>query len=214
MTRVEARCAAYQHGNLLPLRAEIFSDIRRFMTKSEASLAASDDTFHRVSAFLTPELLAQTIYRFAHYCYVRRWLFTATLLTRMNSMVHKINIPPQSCIGPGLHIPHPCGITFCGSAGSDCTLYSLATVGADVAYADGPVDQSPYLGDRVTIAAHEAILGPMTMGDDVKTGLFTFRMDFDVPSGVIVRGRVKKPSLHAKPGPLDAFQRPAPEQGA
>ena len=211
MSRVAARCSAYRHGSMRTLREEILSDLRRFMTKSQDNLSAPDDLLHRVSAFCTPQILAQALYRTAHYCFVRQWLLPAAILARVNSLVHKVNIPPQSCIGPGLHMPHPCGVTFCGSAGSECTIYSLATAGADTRHADGPINLSPFLGNRVTLAAHEALMGPITVGDDVKTALFTFRMDFDVPSGVMVRSRAKRPTLHNQPGHFETFRRPSPE---
>jgi serine O-acetyltransferase len=206
MSNSSERCASYGHRQFKSLLASIRSDIRRFQTKSPENLAAPDDLVHRASAFLTPEILAQTIYRIAHFFYVRGWIRIAALMARLNSYTHKINIPPQSCIGPGLHIPHPCGITFCGSAGEDLTLYSLATCGATSDYADGPLEQSPVLGDRIISGAHQAIMGPVRIGDDVILGVGCSKISEDVPSAVLVYPRQARVFI-PKPVAIEDFRR-------
>jgi serine O-acetyltransferase len=206
MSLSSEQCARYRHGQLQSLLSSIRSDIRRFMTKSPENLAAPDDWVHRASAFLTPEILAQTLYRTAHFLHVKGYFRMAALLTRLNSFVHKINIPPQSCIGPGLHIPHPAGVTFCGSAGEELTLYSLATCEAGSDYVDGPLNQAPTLGDRVISGAHQAIMGPIRVGDDVILGVGCSKISENVPAGVLVYPRQARVFL-PKPILIEDFQR-------
>lgn len=206
------RCVEYRHREFRSLLGSIRSDLRRFQTKSPENLGAPDDMLHRVSAFLTPEILAQTIYRTAHFCSVRGWSRMGTLLARFNSYLHKINIPPQSCIGPGLHIPHPCGITFCGSAGQDLTLYSRSTCGANYDFADGPLEQSPVLGDRVITGAHQNLMGSIRIGDDAKLGLGS-KISTDVPPAMLVFPRQAR-VFTRKPVPLEDFRRNRGDIGA
>mgnify|MGYP001549726402 CR=1 FL=1 len=203
-----ANCLHYGHDRFRTLLASIRSDIRRFQTKSAENLAAPDDLLHRGSAFFTPEILAQTLYRLSHFAYVNGWRRSAILLSRLNSYVHKINIPPQSCIGPGLHIPHPCAITFCGCAGEHLTLYSLATCGATYEYADPPLSACPVLGDRIISGAHQAILGPVVVGNDVILGVGVSKIEEHIASTVLVYPRQARVFV-SKPRAIEDFLRPS-----
>jgi serine O-acetyltransferase len=116
----------------------------------------------------------------------------AQLFTVFNAFTHKISITPDSCIGPGCLVPHPVGVSFCGRAGSDLTLYSLAVCGTFESSLGGPLASAPRLGDRVTIGGRAAVLGPMRLGHDVRT--LAVRVVDDVPEGYSVTCRVVRPT--------------------
>lgn len=178
-------CLAHRHHKLSGIWGSLSEDILRYLTKSPANLALGDNFKSRLSAFLTPELLCVFLYRVAHCLYVNGWRRLAVLVTRLNFLVHKVSITPQSCIGPGLRLPHPAAVTFHGRAGRGLTLYSLAICCPRDPFLDGPVEAGPRLGDRVAVGAHAVLLGPISVGDDTKIA-FSIRLDRDTPPGVLV----------------------------
>jgi serine O-acetyltransferase len=171
------RCAAYSHHRLSGLRSAIAEDIRRYATYS-SSYRPRLTLLTGVSIFCKPALLCLCFHRLAHYCYVRRWHVLAHLCSRLNLIVHKAHIPPQSCIGPGCFLGHCPGLTFHGTAGRDLTLLSLAICCPDeLDFGSGP-DQGPCLGDGVLIGAHAVVIGPVQVGDGAKVAANTW-LNFD-----------------------------------
>jgi serine O-acetyltransferase len=185
MMALSAQCLAYGHHKLSGVRRCLSEDVVRYLTKSPENLAGGDDFKHRLSAFLTPELLCLSLYRASHYLWAKRWRRLAILVSRFNFLMHKVSITPQSCIGPGCRMSHPAGVTFHGRAGRGLTLFSLAVCCSREDCWGGSIDAGPRLGDRVTIGAHAVLLGPIIVGDDAKIA-FSVRLDRDSPAGVLV----------------------------
>lgn len=97
-------------------------------------------------------------------------------------------------ISPGLVLPHPYGIVIHSAAklGRDVTILQHVTIGADFGEQTAAV-----IGDRVILSAGAAVIGSVTVGDDVVVGANAV-VTKDVPSGAIVVGanrivRVCKP---------------------
>jgi len=193
-------CHAMDHHGLAALREAVGSDVRRYLTKSPHDLARGDSFKTRLSAGLTPEVLPVVCYRVAHYLHANGWRRTAVLASRLNHMIHKVYITPQSCIGPGLRLPHPAGVAFHGRAGSSLTLYSMAICcPADWCW-DGSTENAPLLGDSVTIAAHAVVLGPVAVGSGT-TVAHGVQLAQDAPEGVLVSSRAMRVSIrrHVEP---------------
>ena len=157
-------CQARGHHRLAQLRADIASDVQRYLTKSPENIAYGDSWKRRLSALLTPELVCLVLHRLAHHLHARGWRGLAQRTARFNHLLHKVAISPQSCIGPGIRLSHPPGVCFHGRAGARLTLFSLAQCASSSGWVGGPVDQGPQLGDDVTIGAHAAVLGPWQVG--------------------------------------------------
>src|SRR5438105_8991370 len=168
MRESSSSCVAYRHHALSGVWRNMSEDILRYLTKSPENLAGGDDFLHRLGAFLTPELMGLFLYRVSHCLWVNRCRRMAASVSRFNFMMHKVNITPQSCIGPGCRLSHPTGVTFHGRAGRDLTLFSLAVCCAKEPCLGGSVETGPYLGDRVTVGAHSVLIGPVKVGDDTK----------------------------------------------
>lgn len=199
MSRISNRCQAFAHQRLRTVASDLSQDILRYLNKSPENRAAGDTRKTRLGAFLTPQLLCLFVYRVAHWFHVNRWRRVASWLSRANLVLHKVHLPPQSCIGPGCFLPHPAGVTFCGTAGSGLTLYSIAVCCPLQANWNDPLLCGPQLGDRVMVGGHAAVLGPVLVGDDVKIA-FSVRLACDAPAGVLVvskaqRARVVVPDL-------------------
>jgi serine O-acetyltransferase len=167
-----ARCVAYRHHRLSGVRTSIEEDIRRYATFSPAYQPELTATT-RLSVLLQPSLLCLCWSRVSHYFYLRRWTLLAHLVSRLNLIVHKANIPPQSCIGPGCFVGHCPGLTFHGTAGRNLTLLSLAICCPHEQGFGGRVEEGPCLGDRVLVGAHAVVIGPISVGDDARVATNT-----------------------------------------
>jgi serine O-acetyltransferase len=182
--RYLAECHGWQHGKFGSIWSGLSEDILRYLNKSPENQASGDSFKTRLSAFLTPQLLCLLIYRVSHYLEVTGWRRLAAAGSRLNMLWHKVNIPPDTCIGPGCFLPHPAAVTFYGTAGRGLTLYSLAVCVPECQTA-GERGCPPHLGDRVTIAAHAYVAGPVRVGSDTKIS-FLARITRDIPAGSLV----------------------------
>jgi len=185
------RCRALGHHQLLFLRSSLSQDLQRYLNKSPMNRAAGDSLHTRLSSFLTPDLMSVFFYRLAHWLYANDHFVLAVLMTRLNFLVHKVSIGPQSCIGPGFRLPHPACVVFGGTAGKGLTLYALSICGTLEGSSEGPLESCPTLGDGVTLAAGAVVLGPVRIGDETKVAFHT-RLDRDAPAGVLVVSRKRR----------------------
>ncbi len=176
-----ASCHRWRHAEFRSVGANLSADILRFLNKSPENQASGDTLKSRLSALLTPQLLCLLVYRISHYLQVNGWRRLAVALSRFNMIAHKLNLPADSCIGPGCFLPHPAGVTFYGSAGRGLTLYSLAVCIPGLAPPYGVVR----LADEVTVGAHSSLAGAMEVGDRTKIS-FAVPLRRDTPGGVIV----------------------------
>ena len=93
-------------------------------------------------------------------------------------------------------MPHPSGVTFVGRAGSELTLYALATCcGRETSMA---LADAPRLGDRVSVGTQSVVLGPVEVGDDTRIG-FNVVVNRDAPSGVLVVSRAMRAKIVKRP---------------
>ncbi len=203
MSTLPIQCIAYGHYNLATIWSSLSEDILRYLNKSPENQAAGDKFKTRLGAFLTPQLLCLFLHRLAHYLFLKGWCRLAVVVSRLNLLVHKVSIPPQSCIGPGCFLPHPAGVTFCGTAGRGLTLYSLAVCCPVEGSLGGPMESAPRLGDRVTVGAHAVLLGRITVGDDTKVA-FSLRLDRDAPPGVLVISKALRVTIQSPPAEIAA----------
>lgn len=101
-----------------------------------------------------------------------------------NRILHGIEIPLNTSIGPGIRLVHMNGIVVNQYAviGRDATIFQQVTIGA----VEGK-SGAPRLGDNVYIGAGAKILGKIVIGDNVKIGANAV-VTKDVPDGVTVVG--------------------------
>jgi serine acetyltransferase len=187
----------FRHHRLASLREVVAADIRRYLTKSPHDLARGESFKTRMSACLTPEVFPVVVHRMAHYLYATRRPRLAVCLARLNQVLNKVNITPQSCIGPGLRLPHPAGVTFHGRAGRGLTLYSMACCCPLPHKWDGPVEAGPSLGANVTLAGHAVVQGSAAIGDGTTVG-YGIELDHDAPAGVLVSSQRMRVSIRQR----------------
>lgn len=106
----------------------------------------------------------------------------------LRSLSHKtlIDIGWKAHVGAGLVIVHSGGIAVNNDThiGKNCTIYRGATIGMEFR---GARRGSPIIGNNVWIGSNAAIVGNITIGDDVLIAPLAF-VNFDVPSHSIVIG--------------------------
>jgi serine acetyltransferase len=193
-----ANCVRWRHKEFRSIGCAVSADILRFLNKSPENQASGDTFKSRTSALLTPQLLSLLAYRIAHYLHVHGWRRAAAALVRFNMIAHKVNLPADSCIGPGCFLPHPAGVSFYGSAGRGLTLYSLAMCLPALA----PLSGVARLGDEITVGAHSSLAGALEVGDRTKIA-FAVPLRRSAPAGVMVLA----PEAWANDGPRRPMER-------
>ena len=184
--RAAEACRAMGHRTLGAVREGLEGDILRYLNKSPENRAAGDNPRSRLGAILTPQILCLVLYRLSHWLFAAGHRRMAVALSRFNQLVHRVNLPPQSCIGPGCFLPHPAGVAFLGRAGRGLTLYSLSVCGPNRPWlAEGAVEDGPSLGDDVTVGVLAGVAGPVTVGSSTKVA-FGVNIDRDTPAGMMV----------------------------
>ena len=123
---------------------------------SNLEIAALYSGFHAVAA-----------YRIAHILHVKGYVLPARFISQTAKFITGIEIHPGATIGKGLFIDHGTGVVIGETAeiGDNCTLYQGVTLGGtgkDVG------KRHPTLGNNVLVGAGAKILGPFTVGDNVK----------------------------------------------
>lgn len=109
---------------------------------------------------------AVVLHRMAHWFRSRRIPFFGPAIGRLNQFLTGADISPAARIGPGLKIPHPVGIVIGWEVeiGRDCLLMQGVTLGAPET---ARLAEMPKIGDRVVLGAGAAVIGRVTIGDDV-----------------------------------------------
>lgn len=162
----------------------MFSDLRA----DWRAIYRNDPAAQGLQPLLYPGLHAQVLHRYlAHPLYKMRLFFLARLVSEISRFLTGIEIHPGARIGPGLFIDHGHGIVIGETAviGRDCILFHRVTLGGTGKHAG---KRHPTIGDRVLIGTNATLLGPITVGDDVKVGAESVVIMHDIPSGCTVVG--------------------------
>ncbi len=117
--------------------------------------------------FLYAGLHAVIWYRIAHRFYQRKHYFIARWISQHARHRTGIEIHPGATIGKGLFIDHGSGVVIGETAeiGDNCTIYhgvTLGGTGKDVG------KRHPTLLNNVMVGAGAKILGPLTIGNNVR----------------------------------------------
>lgn len=120
-------------------------------------------------ALLYPGPKAIFFHRIAHFFYTYKLYFIARLISETSRFITSIEIHPGAKIGLRFVIDHGCGVVIGETAvvGNDCKIYHGVTLGGTATTA---IRRHPHLGNNVLVGAGAKILGPITVGDNVKVG--------------------------------------------
>lgn len=171
------------HARFRALREELSRDIERCL--HDATTPDRPPTLpRRLAVMTTIPMMVATIYRISHWLHARGWRSVPRMLSKLNLLLHKVTIPPQSCIRGGLFVPHPVGTVIHGRIGRDLTLYARVVIVPATDPWHAALEESPLIEDGVKIAAQTAILGPIRIGASA-SGSITAAVQEDVPPGCL-----------------------------
>ena len=108
-------------------------------------------------------------YRFTHMLWGWKWLWLARFISTFARWVTGVEIHPGAVIGRRFFIDHGMGVVIGETAeiGDDCMMYHGVTLGGTTW---NRVKRHPTLKDGVVIGAGAKILGPITLGNNVRVG--------------------------------------------
>ena len=135
------------------------------------SVFARDPAARNVFEILTcySGVQAVILYRLTHFLwrYKLRWL--ARFISTLTRWITGIEIHPGAVIGRRFFIDHGMGVVIGETAiiGDDCMLYHGVTLGGTTW---DKVKRHPTLKNGVVIGAGAKILGPITLGNNVRVG--------------------------------------------
>ena len=112
---------------------------------------------------------AVIIYRFTHLLWRYKLYWLARFISRLTRWITGIEIHPGAVIGRRFFIDHGMGVVIGETAeiGDDCMMYHGVTLGGT---SWDKVKRHPTLKDGVIIGAGAKILGPITLGKNVRVG--------------------------------------------
>ena len=112
---------------------------------------------------------AVIIYRFTHFLWICKLYWLARFISTFARWITGIEIHPGAVIGRRFFIDHGMGVVIGETAeiGDDCMMYHGVTLGGTTW---DKVKRHPTLKDGVIIGAGAKILGPITLGENVRVG--------------------------------------------
>jgi serine O-acetyltransferase len=133
-----------------------------------------------------PGFHAVLMHRLSHVLWRNGLHWLARVLSNIARWFTGIEIHPGAKIGRRFFIDHGMGVVIGETAeiGDDCTLYHGVTLGG-TSWEKGK--RHPTLGCDVVIGAGAKVLGPISIGDDVRIGSNAVVLK-DVPNGATVVG--------------------------
>ncbi|MBF0439388.1 MAG: serine O-acetyltransferase [Magnetococcales bacterium] len=133
-----------------------------------------------------PGLHAILAYRLFHWLWKKKFRLLARFLSNLTRFFTGIEIHPAALIGERFFIDHGMGVVIGETThiGDNVTLYHGVTLGGT---SWDPGKRHPTLGNGVVVGAGAKILGPITIGDNVRVGSNAVVVS-DVPPNTTVVG--------------------------
>ena len=133
-----------------------------------------------------PGIQAVLLYRVAHFLWSIGLPFVPRYLSSIAKQLTGIDIHPGAKIGKNFFIDHGTGVVIGETTiiGEDVTIYQGVTLGGTSLKVE---KRHPTLGNHVIVGAGAKILGPITIGDNVKVGSNSVVVK-DVPNNSVVVG--------------------------
>ena len=159
---------------------EVGEDIRNMVEKDPAARNSLE------VLICYPGIWALILHRPARWCYRHGLPLTGRIISQVTRFFTGIEIHPGAAIGRRCFIDHGMGVIIGETAevGDDVTIYQGVTLGGT---GKETGKRHPTIGNRVIIASGAKVLGPFTVGDDVKIGAGSVVLK-EVPSGSTVVG--------------------------
>ena len=159
---------------------EVGEDIRNMVEKDPAAR----NGFEVLICY--PGIWALIMHRPAHWCYNHNLKLIARIISQLTRWFTGVEIHPGAKIGRRCFIDHGMAVVIgeTTEVGDDVTIYQGVTLGGT---GKDTGKRHPTLGNRVVVSSGAKVLGPFTVGDDVKIGAGSVVLK-EVPAGSTVVG--------------------------
>ncbi len=157
----------------------LFEDIK--------AIFRNDPAAKNIEFLLYPGFHAITFHRIIHSLWKLGVPFFPRMLSQFNRFFTGLEIHPGATIGKGLFIDHGAGLVIgeTTTIGDNCVLFHNVTLGGTGKHTG---KRHPTLGNNVLIGTGAILLGPITVGNNVKIGANSFVVMRDIPSNCTVGG--------------------------
>ena len=152
------------------------SKFKIILSDAEAVISRDPATSSKTEAFLLSSgLHAIAFYRLNHWLWNKNWKIMARFLSLVVRFFTGIEIHPAARIGKSFFIDHGMGVVIgeTSEIGDNVTLYHGVTLGGTTVFDEKGKQLSkrhPTLRNNIVVGAGAKILGPITIGDNVKIG--------------------------------------------
>jgi serine O-acetyltransferase len=148
----------------------------------------NDPTARGAQGILYPCFHAILLHRLlAHPLYRSGFQFLARLASQFSRFLTGLEIHPGARIGAGFFVDHGMGVVIGETAevGENCVMFHNVTMGG-TGHHQGK--RHPTVGDNVFIGTAATLLGPITVGSNVRVGANSVIIMHDVPDNSTVVG--------------------------
>ena len=134
-----------------------------------------------------PGIKAIVLHRIAHFFYKLNMPFIPRYISEIARELTAIEIHPGAEIGRDFFIDHGAGVVIGETAeiGDCCVLFHGVSLGGTGKHIG---KRHPTVGKNVMIGTAATLLGPISVGDNVKVGAETFVINHDIPKDCTVVG--------------------------
>jgi serine O-acetyltransferase len=147
----------------------------------------NDPAAKNIEFLLYPGFQAITFHRFIHWLWKIGVPFLPRLLSQISRFLTGLEIHPGARIKPGFFVDHGSGVVIGETTeiGYNCVMFHNVTLGGTGKHKG---KRHPTIGNNVLIGTGAILLGPITVGDNVKIGANSYIFMHDVPSNTTVAG--------------------------
>ncbi len=172
-------------------REEIDQNLQKILDFFISDVTAAfrkDPAAHSLIEVLTsyPGIRAVLLYRIGHFFWRIGMPFVPRYLSEIARQLTGIEIHPGAEIGRDFFIDHGGGVVIGETAeiGDNVTMYQGVVLGGTTM---DPVKRHPTLGNNIVVGSGAKLLGPITIGDNVRIGANSVVVK-DVPPNSVVVG--------------------------
>ena len=147
----------------------------------------NDPAAKNIEFILYPGFQALLFHRIIHWLWKLGLPFFPRLFSQLSRFLTGLEIHPGATIGKGFFVDHGAGVVIGETTiiGDNCVMFHNVTLGGTGKHKG---KRHPTLGKNVLIGTGAILLGPISVGDNVRIGANSFIFMRDVPSNCTVAG--------------------------
>ncbi len=180
--------------------------IIRSIIEDVRAIYRNDPAARNIEFLLYPGFHAIFWHRIIHILWNIGIPFIPRFFSEINRFLTGVEIHPGATIGKGFFIDHGMGVVIgeTSEIGDNCVIFHNVTLGGTGKHKG---KRHPTLGNNVFVGTGAILLGPLTVGDNVRIGANTFLYMVDIPDNTTVVGtpgvivRKDGQNVHLKPRP-------------